>query len=91
MNKYRLLGLAGIPLALVGIVTSVALAAPKVPTAPATTTSQAVVAPSSTADTDVETNDDATVSAGKTSSDTDTETNDDATGAQEAPGVEQAD
>ncbi len=85
------LGLLGIPLALLGVVTSVAMAAPKV----APPTAQTVIGqPAQTAqvsDTDTETND----TASETDTDTETpgtpETNDDGDGPEEAPGTEVAD
>jgi hypothetical protein len=59
MNKYKMLGLAGIPLALMGIVTSAAFAASKPPVVPvAPAPQQVAAAPTISADTDVETNDD---------------------------------
>lgn len=86
------LGLLGIPLALLGVVTSVAMAAPSTPT-PAPV-AQTVVAPSvQVGDTDTETKDDASVAGSQ--ADTEKagtpETNDDASGPQEAPGTETAD
>ncbi len=89
------LGLLAIPLALLGVVTSVALAAPKAAPvdAPAAAVTAAAPQTAQVADTDTETNDDGSVSTGavKSTADTDTETNDDASGPQEAPGTEQAD
>ena len=90
--NMKYVGLLGIPLALLGVVTSVAMAAPSAPTS--TPAAQVVTAqPTQAADTDVETNDDAS----DTGSQADTEkagaaeTNDDASGPQEAPGTETAD
>lgn len=89
------LGLLGIPLALLGIATSVAMAAPKAPNPEAAPVAQSVTAQAGqqVADTDTETNDDASVADPQ--ADTETagtpETNDDASGPQEAPGTETAD
>jgi hypothetical protein len=92
-NKLKWVGLAGIPLAIVGtLAASVAFAAqPPVAEQPASV--QTTVAPTTQADTDTETNDDGAVSSSTSGAkaDTDTETNDDASGPQEAPGTEQAD
>lgn len=97
MKKLNMgyLGLLGIPLALAGIATSVAMAAPKAPAPEAAPTTQSVTTPTGqqVADTDIETNDDASVAGSQ--ADTETagtpETNDDASGPQEAPGTETAD
>ena len=87
-NKLGHWGLLGIPLALLGVVTSVAVAAPKTtPTPPVATTS--ITSPT-TSDTDVETNDVAGAEA-QDATGAEIETNDDASGPQEVPGVEEAD
>ena len=93
MKKLNMghLGLLGIPLALLGVVTSVAMAAPSTPPTPAPV-AHVVTAQASgqVADTDTETNDDASVAGSQ--ADTEKagtpETNDDASGPQEAPGTE---
>ncbi len=93
MKKLHMgyLGLLGIPLALLGVVTSVALAAPKTVTPVEQSDSTVQSAPAIS--TDAETNDDSSATAEK--ADTETagtpETNDDANGPQEAPGTETAD
>ena len=89
-RKTAYLGLLSIPVALAGVVASVALAAPTTtPTVPVAARVPTVL----TADSDVETNDD-TKFAGAEAQDpkgADVETNDDATGPQEAPGTETKD
>ncbi|CAN5686114.1 hypothetical protein BH11PAT2_BH11PAT2_04030 [soil metagenome] len=92
--SMRYVGLLGIPLALLGVATSVATAAPKAPTTEVAPVVQTVSAQTATAtDTDTETNDDSKVAGSK--ADTETagtpEANDDASGPQEAPGTETAD
>jgi hypothetical protein len=92
MQKMGYLGLLGIPLALLGVVTSVALAAPATTSTPVAPVSNVVAPAPVTADTDVETNDDASVSTTDiTKAGADGETNDDASGPQETPGTEHAD
>ena len=90
--SMRYVGLLGIPLALLGVVTSVAMAAPKAPAPVAAPVAQTVTNQSA-AVSDTETNDDSAVAGSK--ADTETagapETNDDASGPQEAPGTESAD
>ena len=88
MKKLNIgyLGLLGIPLALLGIVTSVSMAAPVTPTSTQTATEQV-------SDSDTEINDDDSIAG--TETDTEApgapETNDDADGPQESPETEVAD
>lgn len=93
MKKLNMghLGLLGIPLALLGVVTSVAMAAPNAPT-PAPVAQTVTAQTAQVADTDTETNDDSIAGSQADTEPAGTpETNDDASGPQEAPGTETAD